>query len=82
MCNSWDPGLERDYSPLFRLIAYFNRVAANLTVLDVALEARRRVQQHRDAFTAVGAGKNMLADCQAFFYRCVLFHRLTPLSVG
>ena len=63
MRNSWDPGLERDDPALFRQITYFDRVAADLAVLDVTLEAGRRIQQHRDAFTAVGAGKNLLADC-------------------
>ena len=78
---SWNPGLERDQRALFRLVPDFDGVAADFAVLDVALEAGRQIQQHGDAFTAVGAGKGLFTDYEPLCARCALFHHL-PLAMG
>jgi len=57
-----NPRLERDDSLILHLIADFDRIAANLAVLDVALGASRQVKQHGDPLTAVGAGETFAVD--------------------
>jgi hypothetical protein len=57
---SGNPDLKGDERAVLCLITDFDGIAADFAVLDITLEAARQVQQHGDALTTVGAGKDLL----------------------
>jgi hypothetical protein len=44
---------------IFHAVTDLDRVAANFTVFDVGLASHRQIQDHRDFFSAIGAGKGV-----------------------
>jgi hypothetical protein len=52
-------GLEVDEGIVFDGITDLERIAAHLTVFDVAVTAHRRVQDHRDLRSAKGTDEGM-----------------------
>jgi hypothetical protein len=52
-------GFELSQGIVFNGVGDFERVAADLTVFDVAVTVTREVQDHRDLFAAKGTGEGM-----------------------
>lgn len=55
-------GIELSQGVVFNSVADLERVAANLTVFDVAVTVNREVQDHRDLFAAKWTGEGVFHD--------------------
>lgn len=55
-------GLELSQGIVFDGVADLERVAADLTIFDVAVTVNREVQDHRDLFATKGAGEVVFHD--------------------
>jgi virulence-associated protein VapD len=55
-------GFELSQGIVFDGVADLKRVAADLTVFDIAVTVHREVQNHRDLFAAKGTGEGVFHD--------------------